>query len=244
MDNNAQEYYTIDLVQIFKALWRRAWAIVLAGLIAAGVAFGFAAFVVTPTYSSSVLLYVNNKATMGGSNISSSDIVASQNLVKTYGEILNNRTTLEKVIEKAEVNYSYKELSKMIVSKSSNNTEIMKVTVTTDNPYVSARIANCIAEILPERIEDIIEGTSMKVVENAIPVLEKVAPSITKYTAVGLIIGVLIAVIIIVVYAMLDDTIHDEEYILKTYEYPVLAKIPNLTTPVGKHGYYYQSKKD
>jgi hypothetical protein len=42
----------------------------------------------------------------------------------------------------------------------------------------------------------------------------------------------------------MDDTIHDEEYVLRTYDYPILAKIPNLVNDSAKrYGYYYQSKE-
>jgi pyridoxal/pyridoxine/pyridoxamine kinase len=111
--------------------------------------------------------------------------------------------------------------------------------------YEAAKIANCIAEVLPVRIAEIIDGASMEVVDSAVPNTNKVAPSITKYTAVGLILGVLISVAIIAVMAILDDTIHDDEYVLRTYNCPVLAKIPDLmNTGTKSYSYYYQHKDD
>lgn len=242
-----REYYTIDLVHIFKTLWQRIWLIVLAGIIAAGIGFSVSAFLIKPEYSSSIMLYVNNSSFSLGNtsfSISSSEITAAQSLVKTYGEILNNRSTLERVIEKADVPYSYKQLSKKIQSGQSNNTEIMRVDVTTNDPYEAAKIANCIAEVLPVRISEIIDGASMEVVDAAVPNLEKVSPSITQYTAVGLILGVLLSALAIAVGALMDDTIHDEEYILQTYDYPILAKVPDLFgSDKKKYGYYSAKKK-
>lgn len=244
MDNKTKEYYTIDVMHILKVLRSRAWLIILCGLMAAVMGFSFAAFFITPTYSSSIMLYVNNSSfSLGNTNfsITASEINAAQSLVKTYREILNNRTTLERVIERTGVPYSYKQLSSMIEASSSNGTEIMKVTVTTTNPYESAKIANGIAEVLPVRVSEIIDGASMEVVDSAIPVFDKVAPNITKFTAVGLIGGVLLAAGVIIVFVLLDDTIHDEEYILQNYEYPILAKVPNLLNSGNKrYGYYYQ----
>ena len=132
----------------------------------------------------------------------------------------------------------------MITASPSNETEIMKVKVTAKDPYEASDIANTIAEILPERIAEIIDGASMEVVDSAIPVLEKVSPSITQYTAIGLVLGVFLSAAIIVILAMLDDTIHDEDYVIKTYDYPILAKVPDLMSNGTKkrYGYYYQSK--
>ncbi len=233
--------YTIDLLHIVKSLWRRMWLIVLSGIIAGTVGFAYSAFAIAPTYSSSVMLYVNNNSISLGNtsiSISSSQISAAQSLVKTYGVILNNRTTLERVIQETGVPYTYKQLSGMITSKPSNDTEIMLITVTTTDPYEASKIANCIAEVLPVRISEIIDGASMEVVDSAIPVLTKVGPSITKYTALGIILGAFLCVAILAVLAILDDTIHDEEYILQNYDYPILAKIPDLlNTGNKKYGY-------
>lgn len=242
---NASEYYTIDVLHIIKSLWRRAWIIVLVSIIVAAIGFSFSAFLITPTYSSSIKLYVNNSSISLGNttfSISSSELTAAQSLVKTYGEILDSRSTLERVINKAGVDYTVKELHEMLAYKSSNDTEIMKVTITTTDPYEASLIANTIAEVLPTRIAEIIDGASMEVVDSAIPELEKVAPSITKYTALGFILGILLSVTILVIFALLDDTIHDEDYILNNYEYPILGKVPNLLTATNKKYSYYSQK--
>ncbi len=246
-DNANKEYYVVDIKHIFKSVWHRAWVIVISGLLVAAIAFSIAAFAITPQYSSSVMLYVNNSSlSIGGTSfsISSSEITAAQSLVKTYTEILKNRTTLERVIDRSGGDYTYLELYEMIKAAPSNETEIMKVTVTTSDPYEASKIANCIAEILPVRISEIIDGATMEVVDSAVPMTNKVSPSVTKYTAVGLILGVVISGIVLVILAVLDDTIHDEDYVLQTYEYPILAKVPDLFSSSSKsYSSYYQSSK-
>lgn len=245
-ENTNKEYYTIDLLHIAKSMWKRAWLIAVSAFLSAVIGFCISAFLIAPTYSSSIMLYVNNSSFSLGNtsfSISSSEITAAQSLVKTYGEILNNRTTLERVIEKADVDYTYRELSDMIVATPSNETEIMKVTVTTEDPKESERIADCIAEVLPIRIAEIIDGASMEVVDSAVAEYEKVAPSITKYTAVGMFLGVFISALGVIIAALLDDTIHDDDYILRTYDYPILAKIPNLLNVSNKQYSYYSDSK-
>lgn len=242
-----RDYYTIDLLHILKTLWRRVWAIALAGIIAAAAGFCIASFAIAPKYSSSIMLYVNNSSlSLGNTNfsISSSEITAAQSLVKTYIVMLKNRTTLTEVINETGVPYDYDDLYDMIEATAVNETEVLKVTVTSEDPYEAARIVNCIAEVLPERISEIIEGSSMAVVDMGVVDTQKVSPSITKYTAVGLMLGVLVAVLVIAVFAMMDDTIHDDEYVINTYNYPILAKVPDLMNSGNKpYGYYYQKKK-
>ncbi len=246
-----RDYYTIDLLHVVKALWHRAWIIILAGILAAGAGFSIAKFAIEPTYSSSIMLYVNNSSFSLGStefSFSSSELTAAQSLVKTYSEILNNRTTRERLLQETGLPYTERELQDMISASSANGTEIMRVTVVSENPDHAAQIANCIAEILPQRISEIIDGASMEVVDSAVPNYNKIAPSTLKYTATGLILGVLLAALVLAIIAMLDNTIHDDTYVLQTYGYPILAKVPDLLRSGSKrYGYYskyqYSQKK-
>lgn len=244
--NGSELYYQIDVVHIIKSLWKRAWLILLCGVLVAAIGFAIASFGITPTYSSHVKLYVNNSSfSLGNTNfsISESELTAAQSLVRTYGEILDSRSTLERVIEKTGVDYNWKQLSSMISYAPSNNTEIMRVTVTSTDPYEASDIANTIAEVLPVRLSEIIDGASMEVVDSAIPEMQKVAPSISRYTRMGFLLGAVLAAAAIVILTLLDDTIHDEEYVLKHYDYPILGKVPNLID-VGGNSYAAYARRN
>ena len=43
----------------------------------------------------------------------------------------------------------------------------------------------------------------------------------------------------------MDDTIHDEDYVLRAYDYPILGKVPSLVNNGGgkSYSYYYQKKQ-
>ena len=44
----------------------------------------------------------------------------------------------------------------------------------------------------------------------------------------------------------MDDTIYNEDYVLENYNYPILAKVPNLleTHRDSNYGYYYKTKTE
>ncbi len=251
MENKAKtskDYYSIDLMHIARTLLHRLWIIILVAVLAATTGFAYSAFVMPPTYGAQVLLYVNNSSINFGNtsfDISASDIQASLSLVNTYSVLLKNRTTLERVIENTGVNYTVAELSEMIHTSSENDTEIMKVIVTCGDPYEAAKIANSIAEVLPVRVSEIIDGASMEVVDTAVPITTKIGPDVSRYTFLGLILGALVTTIIIAIFAIMDDTIYNEDYVLENYDYPILAKVPNLleTHRDSGYGYYYYKSK-
>lgn len=237
------EYYVVDLAHIFKIIWKKIWIVIVSSVLAAAIGFSIAAFAIAPTYSSSIMLYVNNSSFSVsdiGFSISSSEISAAQSLVKTYTVILKNRTTLERVIDETGLDYTWEELSEIIEAEPVNETEVMGVTVVCENPEDAQVIANGIAKILPQRISEIVEGSSMEVVDSAVVNHQKIAPSVSKYTIIGFVLGVLASLIYLVIYAMLDNTVHDEEFVIKNYDYPILAKIPNLVESDGRKSGYYQ----
>ena len=244
---NNKDYYVVDIMHIVKAVWRKIWLVVIAGILAAAIGFSIATFLITPTYSSSIMLYVNNSSFSAGDlgfSISTSQLSAAQSLAKTYTVILKNRTTLQRLIDETGVDYNWGELNQMIESSSVNNTEVMRVTVTCEDPYKAEKIANGIAKVLPQRISEIVEGASMEVVDSAVANPRKVAPSATKYAVYGFILGAILAVLGVSLAAFMDNTIHDEEYITNVYDYPILAKVPNLLDSGAKKYDYYYKRSD
>ena len=249
----SNEYYVVDVTRILRYIWQKIGIVILVSILTAAIGFSITTFLIPPSYSASILLYVNNTSfTMNdlGFSISSSEISAAQSLVKTYSVLLKNRTTLERVKAEIGLDYTWEEMYYMIEAKSEKETEVMKVIVTCGNASHAAQIANGIAKVLPQRVAEIVEGSSMEVVDSAMVNGFKVAPSTTKYTALGLLIGAIGTMGILAVITIMDNTIHDDEYIVNTYDYPILAKIPNLIghdgKKYGKYGYYYkyQSKQN
>lgn len=247
MDKTKQKdnpFIEIDVLQIAKALWHRAWIILLAAILCGAIGFGYAAYFITPTYSSSIMLYINSNGLDIGSStikVSMGDLSLSTRLISTYSIILKNRTTLEMVRDELDLPYSWGQLNGMISTSSVNDTEIMRITVTCDNPEMAAKIANGVATVLPKRVTEIVSGCSMAVLDSAIPQYGKIAPNVSSYARNGLLIGILISAGLIALLAILDNTIHSEEYIASNYDLPILAKVPNLTSEgQKKYGYYYR----
>ena len=253
-----EDIIEIDLLHIFETLLSKIWIIIIAGLIGASLTFSYATFMITPMYQSSAMFYVNNNnLSIGGTSfsISSSDISASQSLVDTYIVILKTRNTLETVIEKSHLPYSYGQLSGMVSASSVNGTEVFRVVVTSPDPVEACKIANGIADVLPDKISEIVSGSGAKVVDYAVVNSTKISPSIRKYTAIGLLAGVVLACAVIILQDIFDDTIRDDNYLLSQYQdIPTLAVIPNLFNDQSgsyyynnyayKYGAYYKKPED
>ncbi len=236
----------IDLLQLAAALWHRAWALFLVTLIGGAIAFGVTQFLLTPIYSSSAMLYVNNSSVSLGNakvSITSGDLSAQEGLIDTYSVILKSRNTLDAVIKKGDFPYSYEELKKHISAGSVNNTGVLEITVTDEDPFRAADITNAIVDILPERIATIVEGSSVQVVDRGVVKMTPVSPNVMKNTAIGLMLGFLLSAAVIILRELTDTTIRGEDMLLeKMPDIPILAVVPDLTDSSGS-GYYAYARQ-
>ncbi|MDY4221948.1 MAG: Wzz/FepE/Etk N-terminal domain-containing protein [Candidatus Faecousia sp.] len=237
---------TIDLLHLAKVLWKHAIAIVLVGLI-----FGTAAFIgtklfVTPMYDARALMYVNStNLSLGGSkvSISTAEISAAKSLVDTYSVILKTRMTLEDVIEQSGVDYTYEQLDKMVTAGSVNGTEVFYINVKSADPAEAELLANTIALVLPDKIASIVDGSSVRIVDYAVKPAAKSSPSTAKNAVLGALLGVVLSCGLIIVMDLMDDQIHDVDYLTSTYsDIPVLAVIPDLLSK-NKSSYYYYRRE-
>ncbi len=235
------EYFEIDILRLLKALWHRAWIIVLAALLCAAIGFYRGNKSYVPTYRATALLHINSGSlSLGSTTISMSEMSTSANLVSRYIIIIKSRTTLNQVIARAGLPYSYARLSGMISASGVDNTEFFNITVTSTDPEEAALIANTMAEVLPGRVEDIMEGSSVKVVDYAVVPYASSGSNVTRYTSTGLMIGAVISSAVIILLELFNEQIKDDKYLIQTYNLPVLATIPDLSSS-GKGKKYYKS---
>ena len=247
MNNNNPEI-EIDLLTLIAALWRKALVIILIAILMASFAFAGTLLFITPKYQATASMYVNNSSFSLGLerfSISASELSASNSLVNTYIFILKSRTTLEEVIAKAGLPYSSSALSEMISAESVTNTAAFNVTVTSDSPTEAELIANTIAQILPDRIAEIVDGSSVRIVDYAIVPAHRSSPSFTRNTVIGFLAGALLAVAIFTVKFLIDERndvlIHSADELRSIYpDITVLALIPDMRLS-EKKGYYYSS---
>ncbi len=225
-----EERVELDLRTVFSAMLKKLWLIVLCAFVFGALVLGYTVLFVTPQYEASVVMYVNNSASAKDTEyISASDLATSQRLVLTYVNILKSDTVLSRVVKEAGLNLSPATVRNMMTSGSVDETELFEVVITSPNAEMSARIANAIAEVAPDAISDILEGSSAKIVDYAKVPTGRASPSFVRNTLLGVALGVVVAVIIIVLQVLMDVRIQTEEDLAKISQVPVLGMIPDFT---------------
>lgn len=236
-----KEYVEIDLLKLAKAVMKKLWAIILAAIICGGAFLGYTMAFIEPEYEANAVIYVNNNnVSVGGTDfvISSSSLTAAQELVNTYIVILNSRTTINKIIAEADVDRSYTEVKEMMEAAPVDSTEIFEIVVTSTDPQEATDIANAITQVLPNRIADIVDGSSVRIVDYAVVPATHSSPSYVLNTIIGIILGILFSTLIVVIRSLQDKFIREEGYLSGAYsDIPVLASIPDVSNPSSSYAY-------
>jgi capsular polysaccharide biosynthesis protein len=224
----------IDLRKLLGACLKKWWLILLCGLLAAGVAWVYTANYVTPMYRAGVTIYVNSSKSGNVESISGSSLTASKQLVGTYISIIRSDAVLEKVAERPELDCSADYIRKAMSAQQVSETELFQVMISDADPEQAALIANALAEVAPGEIENIVEGSSTKIVDYAKVPDSAYTPSYMRNIQLGAVIGCFLAVAFIFLQYLLDTRIKDKNDLEQLYNLPVLGSIPVFTQQSGK----------
>ncbi len=223
----AKEKLQIDLEDIFMYILYRCWIVILAMVVTGALAFGYTAEFVTPMYQSDTMLYVNASTSLGDVTISASDVGSGSSLIDTYIVILNTRTTLDAISDEIGNAYNRTELAGMISASAVGTTDVLQIRVTNSDPEMAEQIASAVAVVLPEQIAEIIDGTSVRIVDTAIVSSSPISPDYKENTLMGAGVGAFISIALLALRRLLETKITSADYLKEAYdEIPLLAVIP------------------
>lgn len=164
--------------------------------------------------------------TSGTDKITQNDITVNKNLVSTYREIIKSRRILSPVIENLQLDLTTEELGKKIAVTSTNDTEIIVITVTDTDSIKARDIANEIAKVFQKDIANIIPIDNISLVDEAVEASEPYNVNVLKQYIIGVGAGFLIGSMIITIMFYFDDSIKRPEDIEEKVGLSVLSTVP------------------
>lgn len=226
----------LDLKEIFEAFWSKKWYIIV--LTALGIIFGFVytKYLLVPKYKSSVTLILSkplsvtadDKYAYTDTSITQADITLNQKLISTYGEIIKSRKVVEQVISRLGLEDSYEKLVKCISTTAVEDTDVVKVSVTTEDANMSADIANNLVDVFSGEVVKIYNIQNVSIIDEGKVDAKPINVNLIKNMVVfGLVFFVIGATIVFAIYYF-DNTVKSKEEIEKLMGIPVLAVIPKI----------------
>ena len=230
----------IDLLDLFMAFMKKKFWIIIAVIFGAFIGLIYTKFIVVPKYASSVNLIlvkagngtaINQNQTYyldSDDAITASDITLNQKLISTYSEIIKSRRIVNEVITNLNLKMNYSDVKNSISVSSVKDTDIIKVTITTEDAKLSKKIATELVDCFTKEVANIYNIQNVYIMDKA--QLEETPVNISygkNIVIFALIAGVIVCGIIFLNYYF-DNTIKSQETITQITGLPVLATIPRL----------------
>jgi len=223
----ANDEVEIDLKEIMFLLLDRLIVILLVGVLAAGLAFLGTKFLITPKYQSTTSIYIMNQN--DESKVNASDYTTSNFMTKDYEELITCQPVMEQVIADLDLDFSVEGLKSMITIENKQDTRILYITVTDTDPARARQIADAVRSTSAVKIKDIMKIEDVNTISSANLSSTPVSPNVFKNMIIGAALGIIIAIAVIVIMHITDDTIKSPDEIEKYLGISTLATIPVMS---------------
>lgn len=214
----------VDLSRIFKVLRKNIKKLITIPVIFMILSAIFTSLFVTPKYAASTQILVNQKQ-IENNVVNPNNVQNSLQSVNTYAEIIKSPRILERVSKELDYKYDVKELSSFVKVTNQSNSQIINVSIVTENAKVSAKIANKVAKVFAKEVPDIMDVDNVSVLSKASDTENKVAPNITNNMLLTGLAVLGLTLLIIYLKHILDRRIKTEQDVLDELQLPVLGVI-------------------
>lgn len=252
------EEVEIDLLELIKVLWSKALWIAAAAAVIGALAFGVTFAKnrsAVPAYEAGISIYIDypyNDISSSTTNVSvttdKSDGIDSITASGIF--VLQSRSTMEAVIERAQLPYSVSALHGMISSETVKDAPAFTVKVKCANADEAVLIADTIAAVLPGKIAEVMNGSIVTAVDSHSEAALSVASAgYVKNSVLGVLIGLFVGAAVIAVKYVIDkqtnDTVRSAAELRRLYpELPILTLVPAADKGVCSYTSYYNGREN
>lgn len=216
---------SLDLWEIAGVLLRRFWIIFFSGVLVAICALILTRLTTTPMYTSSTKMYILSKSDTAG-DLSSSDLQLSATLAGDYAQLIKDRTVTESVISELGLGMSSATLANRISVNMPNSGRIITISVSDEDPYMACKIATTVRDMAALHIKEVMNSEAVNVVEEANIPTGQTMSNYKRNALMGFAAGIAIAIAIILLQYMMNDTVKNADDVERYLQLSVLGAIP------------------
>ncbi|MGI6018961.1 MAG: YveK family protein [Marvinbryantia sp.] len=228
-----QNMQPIDLMEIVHVMLSRFWLILFSGILVGICALIYTKATTTPVYTSSTKMYILSK-TEDSAAVNSSDMSLSATLATDYAQLIKDRTVMESVVSELGLSMSAEALASKVSVTLPNSGRIVTISVSDPDPYMASKLANQVRDMGAMHIQEVMDTGAINVVEEANIPKTQTLGSYKRNGMMGALAGMVIAMAIIYIRFLMNDTIRRPEDVERYLGVSVLGSIPMMDT--GKKG--------
>lgn len=220
------EEEVIDLREYFSIIKKKWFVIAIMCVICVAISSVYSFFIAQPVYQADTTLIVKTEKVEGTNTLSNDQVMVSQKLAVTYGEIIKSKKVLDDVIKNLDLDETYGELSGNISVSTVADTQIIKVSVKDTNKSKAAKIANEIPKVFTQEAIRIADANGVEVIDKAQTPVNPVSPNKKMNILIAGVLGVMIGLFGIFLVEFLNTKIKTPHDIEKELGLPLLGVVP------------------
>ena len=226
---NTQEI-EIDLAKLLRSILSKLWLVVLVGLLAALGAYYYTSEMVTPTYSSTARVYIQNSQTIQSS---ASDLQSATTLKEDFQVLVKSDEVYRQVLESmGENGANYKSLRGKI-SLDNNTTRFVDITVSDPDPVRAKKLADATAYVSRIKAKEILGVQDVAIMQLGSVSTSPSSPNMSQNIILGAGAGMLAVCAIIALVSLFNNKLTTVEDVEKYLGITVLGSIPDIKTVPG-----------
>lgn len=219
----------ISLPELFGILKKRLILIISLGLAALILAAVFTFFIATPKYNSTTQILVN-RTTESAEGMQLNDINTNVQMINTYKDIIKGPVILNEVSDKLKDDLTTAQLSEKIEIGTQDNSQVFSLTVTDEDPFVAAEIANQVATTFQNEIGNIMKVDNVTIISEASPNDNQISPNNPLNLVIGLLVGLMLGVGAAFLLEFMDTTVRDEHFIINDLGWTSLGSVSEMSS--------------
>lgn len=225
----------LTIADLLKMFLQHIKLIIIVTVLGALVAFLYVTYMVTPMYSTSALILVQNgnsfetdissssSKSLSGEKVNMNDISSSQMLANTCSTLFTVDPDMKSIISGASISISVVE-----------DSYFLRISSTSSDPHTAANIANLVANTAPQVFKKYFgDAGKVDTVEEANVPSSPSSPNRSRFVLIGLLAGLVLSLVISFLIEIIDTTIKPGDDLYKLYDIPVFAEIVDFESEGG-----------
>ena len=195
-------------------------------------------FIITPIYSTSSMIFVQNYNSKKNANNNTTDDKSDSKSIneenqKIYGSDISGSSTLANICvilfqNSDKMTAVYDGCS--VTMQVTEGTFYITFTVTGPDPQKCTNVANKLTDVAQEVFKEQFAYGHLGTVRDAKVPYAPISPDNTKNTILGLALGLIASCVIFILLELIDTTIKADDDLQQIYGLPVFAEIPDFET--------------
>ena len=215
----------VDLKETLSKVFRKGWIILLLMVVFALGARFVSINYIEKIYEAQTTMFTGKEQGLQ-TNITLSDLQASNRLIVDYQEIANSRYVIEPVMEELGLDMELKDFRKALSLEILSDSRLFSLGFSDSDPELAAKVANAMALQLTQAVSEIVSVENISIVDMALVPTNPVSPNVNIITLLAAVFGLVIGLLYIYFNDLFNDSFDTQESVERELQMDVIAIIP------------------